>query len=925
MEIDPNESGSKIIKQKSEALQSLATGSLSTSIACLSGSARGIPSDKDFHFYYLFDEFRAAIDEIAASSNAMLEKIGSAEQLWGSGSGKAFPGEDIDDNTAYNWLVSFNDEILERLDVSLEEALSLRKEQEQGGGKKAAVVDEDGFQLVCGKKKKAAMLNHGGDAEMKDSSVRVVEKDKKVATAKPKVPFHIPTIRRPQDEFNILVNNANKPFEHVWLQRSEDGSRCIHPLEKVSVNDFVECKAFEPQKPTPLENTPFKLVETVKDLKEMCAKLRNVDEIAVDLEHNQYRSFQGLTCLMQISTRTEDFIVDTLKLRIHIGPHLREIFKDHSKKKVMHGADRDIAWLQRDFGIYICNLFDTGQASRVLKMERNSLEYLLHHFCEVMAKKEYQNADWRLRPLPLEMIRYAREDTHYLLYIYDLMRARLVSESTEENSDDLLLQVYQRSYDVCMQLYEKELLTETSYLHIYGLQAANFNAQQLAIVSGLYEWRDVVARAEDESTGYILPNKALLEIAKQMPVTTGKLKRLVRFKYPYIEKNLSSVVNIIRHSTQHSSAFEAVVKQLAETRSEVVRPESELQLCYNAKLCISKPFSYIIDIAHVPPLVSEKSVAVPDSSMAEQVKDKSDLVNETGKAEVGASSVNLSPNVCLHDNEPNNGSVNETRKSHAVEKHACGPVSEKATGATVQILKRPSRAFGALLGSLSSKKKVDPSRKDKELSKLEQIKSSVLLPFHSFVGNDDTMKDSAKMLSEAMVAGPSEEINEMPAECTMEDVIPLAGTSNGEESLVNSESAASEGAETEDYPEKQESSGGQDDEDELPSLSNLSCRLNKCLESSDQDNSLGKLEAPTGLQFKPFDYEEARKTIRFGEPGTKSRKADANGEGGGKSGSNSKRRAGGEANQQQRDQEALPQGRRRHAFPASGNRSATFL
>lgn len=27
----------------------------------------------------------------------------------------------------------------------------------------------------------------------------------------------------------------------------------------------------------------------------------------------------------------------------------------------MHGADRDIMWLQRDFGIYICNLFDTGQ------------------------------------------------------------------------------------------------------------------------------------------------------------------------------------------------------------------------------------------------------------------------------------------------------------------------------------------------------------------------------------------------------------------------------------------------------------------------------------------------------------------------------------------------------------------------------------
>lgn len=56
--------------------------------------------------------------------------------------------------------------------------------------------------------------------------------------------------------------------------------------------------------------------------------------VQVDLEHNHYRSFQGLTCLMQISTRTEDFIVDTLKLRIHVGPYLREAFKDLTKKKV---------------------------------------------------------------------------------------------------------------------------------------------------------------------------------------------------------------------------------------------------------------------------------------------------------------------------------------------------------------------------------------------------------------------------------------------------------------------------------------------------------------------------------------------------------------------------------------------------------------
>lgn len=41
---------------------------------------------------------------------------------------------------------------------------------------------------------------------------------------------------------------------------------------------------------------------------------------------------------MQISTRTEDFIVDTLKLRIYIGLYLQEPFKDPTKRKVLKNS-----------------------------------------------------------------------------------------------------------------------------------------------------------------------------------------------------------------------------------------------------------------------------------------------------------------------------------------------------------------------------------------------------------------------------------------------------------------------------------------------------------------------------------------------------------------------------------------------------------
>ncbi|GMH28990.1 hypothetical protein Nepgr_030833 [Nepenthes gracilis] len=917
MEIDdPCQSDSETLKRKSESLQALSTGSVSPSICKLSGSSRGIPSDKDFHFYYNFDGFRAPIDEISANSKSMLQKIGSANHFWGAE--MAFP-EDIDDG--YDWLVNVNDELFERFDSSVDEFSRIRKSEEEAA--KGMIVD-NGFQLVRGKKKKAMSMGgmKGKDESMASSAVRMADRDKRVDGTKPKVPFHIPTIRRPQEEFNILVNNSNHPFEHVWLQRSDDDSSFIHPLENQSVLDFVDQNIgdIEPMKSLPTESTPFKLVEEVMDLKLLAAKLRNVNEFAVDLEHNQYRSFQGLTCLMQISTRTEDFVIDTLKLRIQIGPYLREIFKDPAKKKIMHGADRDIMWLQRDFGIYVCNLFDTGQASRVLKLERNSLEYLLRHFCGVTANKEYQNADWRLRPLPAEMLRYAREDTHYLLYIYDLMRVRLLSMSAEsEETDTPLVEVYKRSYELCMQLYEKELLTDTSYLYIYGLQGANFTAQQLSIAAGLHEWRDIVARAEDESTGYILPNKILLEIAKQMPVTTSKLRRLVGSKHLYVDRNLGSIVNIVRHSIQNAAAFEAVAKQLKEGHVEVASELNAARADRSETLQLSEAYLRISTVNDDSKGgnafdCSKHGNAPASGHLKEDAHRLGRYEAKAGNNDHGDSSYDI---VCNeHTWKDTNGNIPEFPKENLAYTGQINDMNtthlhpEKVAAATVQVLKKPRGAFVALLGNSALKKRTENS-KDKVDMKLEQIKSCVNLPFHSFSGEED---QHSKQVTEEEFSGAlgSPCMEECPSSV-------LASTSKLEEIITLDVDEGESNSDEKTHTEKNEEM----------SLSDLSSSFQKCFRPTDQQQE--KPNEPGHVLFSPFDYEAARKQVKFGVDVDVERVNDGGKDSGGGGGSSSRDRHGCSvkigvtADRIGEDEGRLAPGRRRQVFPASGNRSATFL
>ena len=128
---------------------------------------------------------------------------------------------------------------------------------------------------------------------------------------------------------------------------------------------------------------------------------------------------------MQISTRKRDYIVDTIALKSELGDALRGIFDNPKITKVLHGADNDVFWLQRDFGIYIVNMFDTHQAAIALEFRRRGLAYLLENYCDLYVDKQYQLSDWTQRPLSNEMLKYAREDTHYLLYIYDKMRMEL--------------------------------------------------------------------------------------------------------------------------------------------------------------------------------------------------------------------------------------------------------------------------------------------------------------------------------------------------------------------------------------------------------------------------------------------------------------------------------------------------------------------
>ncbi|VDH99529.1 exosome complex exonuclease RRP6 [Mytilus galloprovincialis] len=344
------------------------------------------------------------------------------------------------------------------------------------------------------------------------------------------------SLQLPEDITPEMTENPAFQYPHPYQHELAH----LKPLQK-SLNVSA------PMDPKPLGETECMIVTNLEELKDLCNTLMTQEEIAIDLEHHSYRSFQGLTCLMQISTRTNDYIIDTLELRneLHL---LNVVFTDPSILKVLHGADMDIGWLQRDLGLYIINMFDTGQAARVLNMARHSLAHLLQVYCQVEADKQYQLADWRIRPLPEELIKYAREDTHYLLYIYDKMRNELIERGNEQNN--LLHSVIQKSTRVCSQVYRKPIYTDGLYMELYKKSKKVFNSRQLAALKNLYSWRDRIARVEDESIGYVLPNHMLLQISEILPRERQGVLACCNPIPPLVRQYLIEIHNIIMEARE---------------------------------------------------------------------------------------------------------------------------------------------------------------------------------------------------------------------------------------------------------------------------------------------------------------------------------------------------------------------------------------
>lgn len=422
-------------------------------------------------------------------------------------------------------------------------------------------------------------------------------------------------LEKPQDALGMEIDNSDsRPFkprlhskphalrplaESLAVRELAHGPFYPNPYEfeilNQPYNELINTSA-EPVAPKDWAATGATWVDSEPLLLAMLESLRAASEIAVDLEHHDYRTYYGLVCLMQILTRDQDWIVDTLvlRLRLHV---LNEVFADPHITKVFHGAFMDVIWLQRDLGIYVVSLFDTYHASRSLGFPKHSLAYLLEHLAAFHTSKKYQLADWRVRPLPQAMEDYARSDTHFLLYIFDQLRNRLLAADKMREVLHNSRLVANRRFEYVKFRPSEQTPGELEVLLAKGNEAhwlaSNNNVPKLRhhVVAHLVEWRDQVARLEDESPRFVLSTRALLNLAGMVAPSLAAVERMLGRRRLHAQR-LVDIVMSAEPESRDSESSAAVA---------YVAPLPSAALPTSTALCCDAVF---LAWAAAPPLVS---------------------------------------------------------------------------------------------------------------------------------------------------------------------------------------------------------------------------------------------------------------------------------------------------------------------------------
>jgi ribonuclease D len=246
---------------------------------------------------------------------------------------------------------------------------------------------------------------------------------------------------------------------------------------------------------------------------ELAERAAEGGRIAIDTEFVSERRYQALLCLVQVAVpdpgaeggvRTE--VLDPLEGDPDFSP-LARVLADPEVEVVMHAGRQDVAILRRTLDTEVRTIFDTQVAAGFLGFgNQEGYESLVRKVLKVKLKGSEGFTRWDKRPLTPLQLEYAADDARLLLALGEELERRLDERGRLE---------WAREESRSLEGVSDERDAERSYERLPRLGRMGEAARGVALE--LVEWREEEARRADRPPGSVLPDQALVELARRTP------------------------------------------------------------------------------------------------------------------------------------------------------------------------------------------------------------------------------------------------------------------------------------------------------------------------------------------------------------------------------------------------------------------------
>lgn len=285
------------------------------------------------------------------------------------------------------------------------------------------------------------------------------------------------------------------------------------------------------------QKRPISILSTPEEISELAQALKGSDVIAFDTEFIRESTFYPIVEIIQVATEHECWLVDAQAFKkgyphgpgapadknsdrpYHAGIQpLLEIFEDRSILKIVHAAQGDQECLYTSFGVVATPTLDTAVAASFCGYgEGIGLSKLLKAVLDVNLAKGHARSHWSERPLPPQLLEYARADVEYLVQLGRHLLTKLEQLGRKQWALD------------SSSKWEKKSLYETDIEGIAQklFRGAKLDRRAYAPLYRLVEWREKRVRQLNLPRRWVADDTVLVDLVRVSP---SDLQHLATFR-----------------------------------------------------------------------------------------------------------------------------------------------------------------------------------------------------------------------------------------------------------------------------------------------------------------------------------------------------------------------------------------------------------